>query len=125
VLFGIFAGISLTLACIGIYGLTAYSVVQRTREIGIRVALGATRSQVLGVVLRRSIGLAVTGIVLGCAGAAAMTHLLEGMLFAMKPFDATTLLSVIVLFLWIAALAAYTPARRAMKVDPLLALRCE
>lgn len=125
VLLGIFAGVSVTLAGIGIYGLTAYSVVRRTREIGIRMALGAPRSQVLGLVLRQSMGLAVAGIVLGCAGAATMTRFLEGMLFAIKPFDGATLLSVILLFLLVAGLAAYAPARRATRVDPVVALRCE
>jgi putative ABC transport system permease protein len=125
VLLGIFAGVSVTLAGIGIYGLTAYSVVRRTREIGIRMALGAPRSQVLGLVLRQSMGLAVVGIGLGCAGATTMTRFLEGMLFAIKPFDGATLLSVILLFLLVAGLATYAPARRATKVDPVVALRCE
>ena len=124
-LLGIFAIVSVMLAGIGIYGLTAYSVVRRTREIGIRMALGSPRSRVLAGVLRQSMSLAVAGIVLGCAGSAALTGVLENMLFGIGPFDWVTLLSVIVLFLLVAGLAACVPALRAIKVDPVVALRCE
>jgi putative ABC transport system permease protein len=124
-LLGIFAAVSVTLAGIGIYGLTVYSVVRRTREIGIRMALGATASQVRNLVIRQSMWLVAAGIIAGCAGAAAMTRFLQGLLFGVEPFDGGTLLSVVVLFLFVAAVASYAPARRATKVDPMVALRCE
>jgi predicted permease len=125
VLLGIFAAVSVTLAGIGIYGLTAYSVVRRTREIGIRMALGATASHVRNLVIRQSMWLVAAGIIIGCAGAAALTRFLQGLLFGVEPFDALTLLSVVVLFLFVAAVASYAPARRASRVDPLVSLRAE
>jgi len=125
VLLGIFAIVSVTLAGIGIYGLMAYSVARRTKEIGIRMALGAPCSQVLGLMLRQSMALALAGIVLGCAGAATMTRFLEGMLFAIEPFDWATLLSAIALFLLVALLACFLPARRATRINPVEALRWE
>jgi putative ABC transport system permease protein len=125
VLLGIFAAVSVTLAGIGIYGLTAYSVVRRTREIGIRMALGASASQVRNLVIRKSMWLVAAGIIAGCAGAAALTRFLQGLLFGVEPFDGATLLSVVVLFLFVAAVASYAPARRASRVDPVVALRCE
>ncbi len=125
VLLGIFAAVSVTLAGIGIYGLTAYSVAQRTREIGIRMALGATASQVRNLVIRRSMWLVAAGVIAGCAGAAALTRFLQGLLFGVEPFDELTLLSVVALFLFVAAVASYAPARRAARVDPMVALRAE
>lgn len=125
VLLGIFASVSALLAGIGIYGLTAYSVAQRTKEIGIRMALGASASQVRNLMIRRSMWLVAAGIIAGCAGAAAMTRFLQGLLFGVDPFDGLTLLSVVVLFLFVAAVASYAPARRAARVDPMVALRCE
>jgi predicted permease len=125
VLLGIFAAVSMTLAGIGIYGLTAYSVVRRTREIGIRMALGSSASQVRNLVIRQSMWLVAAGVIIGCAGAAALTRFLQGLLFGVEPFDGVTLLSVVVLFLFVAIVASYAPARRATRVDPLVALRCE
>jgi putative ABC transport system permease protein len=125
VLLGIFAGVSLVLAAIGIYGIMAYSVVQRTREIGIRMALGAKPAEVLGLVLRQSMWLTAAGIILGCIGAAAVTRYLEGMLFDIKPLDPLTVVSVTMLFISVAALASYAPAYSATKVDPQIALRCD
>ncbi len=125
VLLGIFAAVAVTLAGIGIYGLTAYSVVRRTREIGIRMALGSSASQVRNLMLRQSMWLVAAGIIVGFAGAAAMTRFLQGLLFGVKPFDGLTLLSVVVLFLFVAVVASYIPAHRASRVDPLVALRCE
>ncbi len=125
VLLGIFAAVSVTLAGIGIYGLTAYSVVRRTREIGIRMALGASASQVRNLVIRRSMWLVTAGIIAGCAGAAALTRFLQGLLFEVKPFDGLTLLFVAVLFLFVAAVSSYIPARRATRVDPMVVLRSE
>jgi putative ABC transport system permease protein len=100
-------------------------VAQRTREIGIRMALGAPRAQVIGLVLRQSLVLTAAGIVLGIAGAAALVRYLEGMLFGLTPLDPTTWASVAVLFAIVAAVAAYVPARRATSIDPLRALRVE
>ena len=125
VLMGIFAAVAVMLAGIGIYGLTAYSVVRRTREIGIRMALGSSASQVRNLILRQSMWLVTAGIIAGCAGAAAMTSFLKGLLFGIEPFDLLTLVSVVGLFVLVAAAASYAPARRATRVDPLVALRCE
>jgi putative ABC transport system permease protein len=125
VLLGVFAVVGLALALIGIYAVMAYSVTQRTREIGIRMSLGAKRSDVLGLVLRQSLALTVVGIGLGLAGAAAVSRYLEGMLFGLTPLDRSTFLAASVMFVSIAALASYMPARRAANVDPLIALRCD
>jgi putative ABC transport system permease protein len=115
----------LTLAAAGIYGVVAYSVTQRTREIGIRMALGARHSQVLALVLRQSLVLVGLGLVLGLGGAAAGTRYLEGLLFGLTPLDPSTFADVAIAFALVAAAAAYVPARRATLVDPLEALRCE
>jgi putative ABC transport system permease protein len=120
-----FAAIAVALAVIGIYGVMAHSVAQRTREIGIRVALGARRSQILALVLRQGIALTLAGICIGLAGAAAITRYLEGMLFGLTPLDPATFVAVSVMLAMIATAASYVPARRATKVDPLVALRCE
>jgi putative ABC transport system permease protein len=125
VLLGVFAGVAVLLAAIGIYGVMAYAVTQRTREIGIRIALGAARADVLGLMLRQSLTLTVVGITLGLGGAAALTRSLEGALFGLTPHDPTTFVAVAVLFGAIATVAAFVPARRATKVDPLIALRTE
>jgi putative ABC transport system permease protein len=125
VLLGIFAGVAVTLAAIGIYGVLAYAVAQRTREIGIRMALGAERKNVLRMVFGQSAVLTVAGVALGVAGAAAATRYLDSMLFGLTPLDPATFIGVPVALAAIAALASYVPARRATKVDPLVALRCE
>jgi putative ABC transport system permease protein len=125
VLLGIFAGVALTLAAAGIYGVVAYSVTQRTREIGIRMALGARRSQVLALVLRQSLVLVGLALVLGLAGAAAGTRYLEGLLFGLTPLGPPTFADVAIALALVAAAAAYIPARRATLVDPLEALRRE
>jgi putative ABC transport system permease protein len=103
----------------------AYSVVQRKREIGIRMALGAQRAEVVGLVLRQSMWLTATGMTLGCIGAAALTRYLEGMLFDLKPLDPPTVVAVALLFVSVATLASYAPAYGATRVDALSALRCE
>jgi putative ABC transport system permease protein len=124
-LLGIFAASAVTLAAVGIYGVMAYSVARRTREIGIRMALGAARADVLRLVLGQTLVLTVAGITLGLAGAAALTRYLAGLLFGLTPLDATTFLAVALVFSAIATGAALVPARRATNVDPLLALRYE
>jgi predicted permease len=125
VLLGVFAGVAMMLAAVGIYGVVTYAVAQRTREIGIRVALGAQHSEVVHLVLRRGLALTAAGMVLGLMGAAAVTRYLVGMLFDLTPLDATTFLMVSLMFALVATLASYVPARRATKVDPLITLRAE
>ncbi len=125
VLLAIFAGIAVALAAIGIFGVMAYSVTRRTREIGIRVALGARHSEVVALVLRQSLVSITIGLATGLCGAAAMTQYLEGMLFGVTPLDAMTFMSVSVVFVAVAMLAAFIPARRAAMLNPLVALRTE
>jgi putative ABC transport system permease protein len=125
VLLGIFAAASLLLAGIGLFGLVAYTVVQRTHEIGVRMALGAERLQVLGLVLGQSMALTAVGLVLGLIGAGAITRYLATLLFGLTPLDPATFVTVTVVFAFVAALASYVPAQRATKADPLEALRCE
>ncbi len=125
VLLGIFAAVAGCLAAIGIYGVLAYAVVQRTQEIGIRMALGAQRAQVLTLVLRKGLLLTAIGIVLGLAGAAVGTRVLEGMLFGITPLDTPTFVAVSIVFGVVALVASYVPARRATRVNPMVALRNE
>lgn len=124
-LLGVFAGIALLLTAVGLYGVMAYSVAQRTREIGIRLALGASRGDVLSMVLRRGAILTGAGLTAGIIGALCLTNFMEKMLFETKPFDALTIVSVSTLLALIALMASYLPARRATKVDPLVTLRYE
>jgi putative ABC transport system permease protein len=125
VLLGIFAAIAVALAAAGIYGVMAYSVAQRTREIGIRVALGARPSAVLGLVMGQSALLSIAGVVIGLAGAMWTTKYLQGLLFGLTPLDPGTFVAVALLFLGVATAASYVPARRATTVDPSVALRAE
>lgn len=125
VLLGVIAGVAGLLAAIGVYGVLAYAVAQRTQEIGLRMALGAQRAQVLVLVLRPGVMLTMAGITLGLAAAVAGTRVLQGMLFGITPLDATTFLGVSLMFGLVALLACYVPARRATKVDPMVALRCD
>jgi putative ABC transport system permease protein len=124
-LLGVFATIALGLAAIGIYGLMAYMVNERTHEIGIRMALGAKQGDVLYLVVRHGMMLAIVGVTLGTAGALLLTRFLSGMLYGVGANDSRTLLSVTTLLIGVAALASYIPARRAMRVDPMVALRYE
>jgi putative ABC transport system permease protein len=125
VLLGTFAAIAVVLAATGIYGVMAYAVTQRTREIGIRVALGAGRGRVMGLVLGQSAVVTLVGIALGLGGAAAVTRHLNQLLFGLTALDPATFVGVALLFAAIATIAAFVPARRATKVDPLVALRLE
>lgn len=122
---GVLAAISLALACVGIYSIIAYVTAQRTREVGIRLALGARPVDVLRLVVRHGMSLTVIGLAIGLAGALVLTRLLEGLLFGVTPNDLATLISVSGLLLVVALVASYIPARRASKVDPLVALRYE
>jgi putative ABC transport system permease protein len=124
-LMGVFAAIAVALAAIGIYGVMAYAVVRRTREIGIRMALGAERARVMRLVLGQSLMLTAIGIVAGLMGAAAVTRYLEGFLFGLTPLDPATFAAAAIAFAIIATLAALVPARRATRVDPLIAIRTE
>ena len=103
----------------------AYLVVQRTAEIGVRIALGAQRAQVLGMVLSKGLLLTVVGIAAGLAGAAVLSRFLQGMLFGITPLDPTTFVAVALIFGLVAMAASYIPARRATRIDPLVALRSE
>jgi putative ABC transport system permease protein len=124
-LLGAFSLLALILAAVGIYGVLAYSVTQRTHEIGIRMALGAERRNVLFLVLRRTLALAGAGLVLGTAGALATTRVLARFLYEIKPTDPATFITVAALLTGVALLAGLIPARRATKVDPMVALRYE
>ena len=117
--------LGLFLACLGVYGMAGYSVVERTREIGIRIALGAQREQVLGLVLRETARPMLFGTVIGIAVSAAISRLLSSMLFGLNPRDAISFASVSLLLVAVALCAGYLPARRAMRVDPMVALRSE
>jgi ABC-type antimicrobial peptide transport system permease subunit len=124
-LMGMFGVLALLLAVVGIYGLLSYAVTQRKQELGIRMALGANRGDVLKLVLRQGMTLALLGEVVGLLGAFALTRVMRGLLFGIGPLDATTFVAVIIASTVVAFVACYIPARRATKVDPLVALRYE
>lgn len=124
-LLGSFAALALTLAALGLYGVISYIVTQRTREIGIRMALGAERSDVVHSVLREGVGLALAGVIPGIAAALALSKLLSGLLFHVGSRDPVVFTVVPFLLLGVAALAVMIPARRASRVDPAIALRAE
>ena len=125
ILLGLFAAIAAVLGAIGIYGVLSYAVGQRTQEIGIRMALGARREAVLGLVLGRGLVLIASGITLGLAGALGLTRYLSGMLYDLTPLDPATYVAVAIGFGLVAVVASYLPARRATRVDPVVALRHE
>jgi len=121
----IFGLVALALASIGLYGMMSYSVAQRTSEIGIRVALGARRRDVLRMVVRQAMGLALLGVVAGLVGALALAQFLKNLLFGVGAADPLTFVAVAAMLLSVALLASFVPARRAASVDPMQALRYE
>ena len=125
VLLGSFAAIALTLALVGIYGVLAYTVSRRTQEIGVRMALGAEAGQVIGLVVRQGLAMALAGVAVGTAVAWFLTDLMASMLFGVAPQDATTFLFVPTIFVAVATLACLIPAARASRVRPSTALRYE
>jgi putative ABC transport system permease protein len=125
ILVGFFAALALILATIGIYGVMSYIVSGRTQEIGIRIALGAQRSDVFKLVVGQGMALTGAGLVVGLIAAAGLTRFLSSMLFHVKAFDPVTYACVTLLLGAVALLACYIPARRATRVDPLVALRYE
>jgi ABC-type antimicrobial peptide transport system permease subunit len=120
-----FAGIALLLACVGIYSVVAYSVAQRRQEIGVRMALGANRADFLRLIVHEGARLLLLGAALGLAASLALTQLLKSLLFGIGPRDPVTLVAVALLLGLVALAATLIPARAAMQVDPVEALRCE
>jgi putative ABC transport system permease protein len=125
ILLGVFAGLSLVLSAVGIYGVISYSVAQRTQELGIRAALGASKQGLLWLVLRRGLILTLAGLALGTGGALGLTRLMASLLYKVGARDPATMAAVGAVLVAVAAVACYVPARRATKVDPLVALRYE
>ena len=122
---GVFAAIAMLLSIVGIYGVLAYAVAQRTQEFGVRTALGASSGDVLAMVMRQGLMLTSIGIGIGVLVATGVTRLIEGMLYGVTPLDLTTYVAVGALFVAVTSLASYLPARRATRIDPIAALRCE
>jgi putative ABC transport system permease protein len=121
----LFSGVALIIATVGIYGVISYSVAQRSKEFGLRMALGAQQNDVLGLVMKQGVLLTVIGVVVGVAAALGLTRLMASLLFGVQPTDALTYLCVPAVLAVVALLASYIPARRATQVDPMKALRYE
>jgi len=117
--------LALSLAMIGVYGVIAYSSTQRTHEFGVRIALGADRQDILRLVVRQGFKLALLGVTMGVAGALLVTRFLSSLLYEVSPHDPLTFAGVAALLMLVALAASYIPARRAMKLDPIVALRYE
>jgi ABC-type antimicrobial peptide transport system permease subunit len=124
-LLAVFAGVALLLAAVGIYGAVSHAVSLRTREIGIRAALGAARRDLMTLVIGYGMRLTLTGVIVGLAASVAATRLMTTLLYAIDPADGPTLVGVSVLLVVVSAMACYLPARRATRVDPVTALRAE
>jgi putative ABC transport system permease protein len=124
-LLGLFAALAAALAAIGIYGVMSYAVTQRAREIGVRVALGAARRDVVGLVLRQGFTMVAVGLGIGTVGALLITRVLRTLLFEVSPTDVSVFAAIVCLLTLTAWLAAYLPARRAARLDPLVVLRSE
>jgi predicted permease len=124
-LISLFGLLALALTAVGLYGVISYSVGRRVREIGVRMALGAQSSDVLKLMMREGTALIAAGLVIGLAGAWAATRLIKGLLYEVSPTDPLTFIGIAILLIFVASMACYIPARRAMKVDPMVALRTE
>jgi putative ABC transport system permease protein len=124
-LLGLFAGIASFLAAVGLYGVVSYTVSQRTREMGLRLAVGASRAHLMRTVIAQGMKPAIAGVALGLAGALTLARLLETLLFGVTPFDPASYAATALMLLVVAAFACFVPARRTMRLDPLIALRHE
>jgi putative ABC transport system permease protein len=124
-LLGLFAALALALAATGVYGVLQYSVIQRKREMGIRIAIGASSSAMIRLIVGQAVVLAAVGVAIGLAGAFALTRVIGSLLFETNPLDAVTFAASAVVLLSIAVLSSYLPARRALRIDPTIAMRSE